>query len=148
MGDPKDNTKVWCIKFNDITFNKFKVESGDKSYSVIHEKDDLYKFKQEYQEEYLADIERMKKCGGANVYIINEKEKEPEVKRLFESDKADRVLIIKARLPRPELIRDDLKNMSIRSTSKESLEGLLEVLKLKASPEDPKSLVEQLFEEG
>ena len=41
----KDNNKSWAIKFDHLYFNKFKVESSDKSYSVVYDKDELFTFK-------------------------------------------------------------------------------------------------------
>ena len=142
FGDPKDNSKSWAIKFNNIYFNKYKVESEYKSYSVIHDKDDLFKFKQEYQEEFLADIERIKKCGGANVFIINENENEKEQNHIFNEDQQNRMMVIKARLPTPLLIKDDLKNFSLRTTTRYSLQGLAEMMELKKFPQAKLTIAE------
>ena len=68
-GDKKDNTKAWSVPFDD-KFNKFTVESGDRSYSVTKDKSKDKSSKGMIGEDkLLSDKKEMKKLGGANVYI-------------------------------------------------------------------------------
>ena len=40
-GNPKIDSKAWSIKYDEIPFNEYKVESGDNTYSIIYRKEEL-----------------------------------------------------------------------------------------------------------
>ena len=40
-GTPTDNASAWAVKFDEIYFDKYKIESADKSYVVEYAKEDL-----------------------------------------------------------------------------------------------------------
>jgi len=54
-------------------------------------------------------MERIKECKGANVYIMYKKENEKELKQLFDTEQTNMALIVKARLPKAEVIIEQLK---------------------------------------
>ena len=68
FGDNEDNSTAWAVKFDELDFEKMKIESGDKSYSREYTKSEVEGVACK-DIEFLGNPERIKECGGASVSI-------------------------------------------------------------------------------
>ena len=69
-GHCKNNLKAWAIKFDDLNFTKIKIQgSENKRNSKTY---DSYRILDKKCSEilFLNDEDKIKSCGGADVYIL------------------------------------------------------------------------------
>ena len=64
----------WGIKYDDENFKEYKVESKDKTYSKVYQKEDK-ELLDEQLKEFLKDTNNISEHGGeVNIYILKSKE--------------------------------------------------------------------------
>jgi len=63
---------AWTIKYDDIEFDKFKIEGINKGSGKVYNRDEL--FQTECKNiDLLKDADEIKSCGGVNIYISSNK---------------------------------------------------------------------------
>ena len=71
-GDKTDNKKYWAIKFVTSTFERFRIESGDLSYSKEYVGNDISAVKGSVAgaDSLLNDNDKIKTKGGMKIFIL------------------------------------------------------------------------------
>lgn len=73
-GDLLCSTKAWARKFDEINFSTLTVTSGDKTYTKEYTREEING--KIATDPLLKDKSKMKKSGGANVFIYHDQSKE------------------------------------------------------------------------
>jgi len=76
-GDLFCSTKAWARKFDEFNYSKLTVTSGDKTYNKVYTSEEIKG--KIATDDLIKDKAKLKKLGGANIYIYHDASKEDKL---------------------------------------------------------------------